>query len=325
MGAVTAPPASGLEVDLEVPGRVRAAFRAAPGTVLAVVGPNGAGKSSLVAALAGLTGAHGRAVSNGRDLLSVDAQRRNVGLAPQAGLLFPHLTARQNVAFGPRSRGTARATALALAGEWLDRFGLADLGNRRPDQLSGGQAQRVVLARALAGDPEVLLLDEPTAGLDLATATALRVELTRHLSDFAGVTVLVTHAAIDALTLAQQMVVLEGGGVVQQGTPAEVAARPASVHVGRLLGLNVVPAPGGPLVFSPSVVAVSHEPPIGSPRLRWHGRVAELTPWGDAVRITVQTDVGQVLADVTVTSATELALLPGTQVWLAVKQTAVQE
>lgn len=318
-------PVTGLEVDLEVPGRVRAAFRAAAGEVLAVVGPNGAGKSSLVDALAGLTGAHGHVLSNGRDLLGMQAQHRKVGLAPQAGLLFPHLSARQNVAFGPRARGTARAAALALADDWLERFDLAHLAHRRPGQLSGGQAQRVVLARALAGDPDLLLLDEPTAGLDLATATALRVELTRHLAEFRGVAVLVTHAAIDALTLAQQMLVLEEGRVVQQGTPAQVAARPASVHVGRLLGLNVVPSVEGPLVFSPRAVALSHEPPVGSPRLRWHGRVAELAPWGDAVRVTVSTHAGQVLADVTAASVTELALLPGTEVWLAVKRTAVQE
>lgn len=321
-------PAAGLEVDLHVPGRVRARFTAAGGEVIAVVGPNGAGKSSLVSALAGLLVASGHARTPTRDLLSLPTQDRRVGLAPQAGLLFPHLNAAQNVAYGPRARGAARGPALSAARDWLDRFGIADLAERRPAELSGGQAQRVVLARALASDPDVLLLDEPTAGLDLSAATALRVELTEHLARFTGVTVLVTHTALDALTLADRILVLEAGEVVQNATPEQVAARPATPHVARLLGLNVVaPSPAHPtgLTFPPHAVALSRTEPSGSPRLRWPGTVAELAPWGDAVRVTVRTDVGQVMADVTPTSVTELALLPGQQVWLAVKQTAVQE
>lgn len=316
-----------LDLDLVVPGRVTASLQAEAGDVVAVVGPNGAGKSSLVAALAGLAPATGRAHLNGRDLLALDAPQRGVGLCPQNGGLFPHLTALDNVAYGARARGVARAAARSRAGTWLERFDLADHVLKRPHQLSGGQARRVAIARALASEPDLLLLDEPTAGLDLAAATALRVELTHHLADFAGVTLLVTHTALDARTLADRIVVLESGRVVQDGSAQEVSSRPASAHVARLWGLNVLPGPEGPLHFSPHSVTVwpadSPDAPVTSARLRWHGTVAELAPWGDAVRVTVNTDAGQVLADVTPTSVAELALLPGRAVWLTVKQTGL--
>lgn len=325
--APTAQPA--LRVDLEVPGRVRARFDAAAGEVVALVGPNGAGKSSLISALAGLIGAHGHALTPIDDLLTVPAEGRSVGLAPQSGLLFPHLDARANVAYGLRARGTKRAQAHRVADQWLARFGIAEFSRRRPSQLSGGQAQRVVIARALATDPTLLLLDEPSAGLDLGAATTLRIELARHLTAFTGVTLLVTHTASDAIALADRVLVFEGGEIVQDGTPAELAARPATPHAARLMGLNHVTVDGEPLTFAPSAVVVSVEPPADpghvSARLRWAGTVVDLSPWGDRVRITVDTEAGQLLSDVTPEAATQLALLPGREVWLAVKRTAVQE
>jgi ABC-type sulfate/molybdate transport systems ATPase subunit len=325
----TVAPWGRLEVDVEVVDRVRAAFTVDAGSVCAVIGPNGAGKSSLVRAIAGLVPVTGQVRLGGVDLLDLPARERGVGMVFQGQKLFPHLTALANVAFGPRARGTARATADARAQEWLDRFGIGELSGRKPPQLSGGQAQRVAIARALATDPALLLLDEPLTGLDVKVATALRIELGRHLASYGGVTLLVTHDAIDALTIADRVLVLDEGGVAQVGTPAEVAQRPSTEHVARLVGLNVVRRGDDLVAFTPDAVAVglgSRGEPEGSPRLRWRGRVADVAPHGDAVRLLVHTASGgpDLIADVTPAAATDLGLAPGTDVWLSVKATAVR-
>lgn len=316
---------SGLEVDLEVPGRVRAAFTASAGDVVAVIGPNGAGKSSLVQALAGLAPATGYARLGDRDLLDVPARDRGVGLVFQDQRLFPHLTALENVAFGPRSRGVAKEEARRRARGWLDRLGIGDLADRRPGRLSGGQAQRVALARALATDPALLLLDEPMAGLDVGVATALRIELAGHLAAFGGVTLLVTHDAVDALTVASRVLVVDGGRTLQYGDPATVAHQPASDHVARLVGLNVLREPDRWRAFSPSAVTVDLTEPHGSARNTWRGQVVSSTPYGAVIRLLVRAGAGvELMADVTPESATELALAPGREVWLAVKETSVR-
>jgi molybdate transport system ATP-binding protein len=311
-----------LEADLRVADRVEAAFTVEPGEVLAVIGPNGAGKSTLLHALAGLVDVEGTARLGGVDLLALPVRQRRVGLVFQGQLLFPHLTALDNVAFGLRARGGSRTAAEATAREWLERFGIADLAGRRPGQLSGGQAQRVAIARALATEPDVLLLDEPFTGLDVSVQMALRIELGRHLRDFPGVVLLVTHDAIDALTLADRVLVLDEGRVAQVGPPAEVAAEPRTSHVARLVGLNLVADGEDLLAFTPDAVVVSLAEPQGSTRLRWRGQIATLAPHGDAVRLLVHASP-DLLADVTPAAATELGLLPGTEVWLSAKQTAV--
>ena len=317
------PGASGLEVRVEVPGRVRASFTARAGEVVAVIGPNGAGKSSLVRALAGLAPAEGHARLDGTDLLTIPARERQVGLVFQGQLLFPHLSALDNVAFGPRARGVPRAEADADAQGWLDRFGVGEHADAKPPRLSGGQAQRVAIARALATRPRLLLLDEPLTGLDVKVAMALRIELGRHLASYDGVTLLVTHHAIDALTLADQVVVLDEGEVAQVGSPAEVSQRPRTEHVARLVGLNVVRHEDELMSFTPDAVAVSLDEPVGSPRLRWRGTVADVSPHGDAVRLLVHADP-DLIADVTPAAATELGLTPGRDVWLSVKATSVR-
>lgn len=314
---------SGLDVDLRVPGRVAAQFSLRPGAVLAVIGPNGAGKSSLVHALAGLVPAEGTALVGGTDLLSLSAREREVGLVFQRQLLFPHLTALANVAFGPRSRGVSRAEAESRAQEWLDRLGVGELAHRKPRELSGGQAQRVAIARALVTRPKLLLLDEPLTGLDVKVAMALRIELGRHLASYDGVTLLVTHHALDALTVADRVLVLDEGTVAQIGTPEEVSQRPRTEHVARLVGLNVVRDRDTLISFTPQSVAVSLAAPVGSPRLRWQGRVEDVAPHGDAVRVLVRADP-DLIADVTLAAATELDLTPGREVWLSVKETAVR-
>ena len=168
--------------------------------MIAVIGPNGAGKSTLLRALAGLLPLDEGAISCAGDTWDGPAtktpwtpwtpQQRNIGMVFGQHLLFPHLDALDNVAFGPRSRGAAKRESRRTAHRWLDHVGVADLGHRKPHELSGGQAQRVAIARALATDPTLLLLDEPMAALDVGVAMALRFELARHLADFGGVSIL---------------------------------------------------------------------------------------------------------------------------------------
>lgn len=313
---------AGLQADLTVPGRVTVALDAAAGSVVAVIGPNGAGKSSFVRALAGLVPADGTALLDGSDLLRMSARDRHVGLVFQGQLLFPHLSALDNVAFGPRSRGRSRREADRKAQQLLDTFGIGHLSHRKPRELSGGQAQRVAIARALATEPRVLLLDEPFAGLDVTVAMALRIELAQHLANFDGVTILVTHEAIDALTLADQVLVLDDGEVAQRGTPQHVAARPATDHVARLVGVNLIREHDEFTTFLPRDVTVSLRRPEGSARLQWQGSVASAQQHGDAVRLLVSSEP-PLLADVTPQAAAELGLSPGREVWLSVKATAV--
>ena len=327
-------------------------LQAGPGDVVAVIGPNGAGKSTLVRALAGLVpldGGHvacaGQVWDDGRGR-STPVPHRRVGMVFQGQLLFPHLSALENVAFGPRSRGVRRPAARLSAQGWLDRLGVGELASRRPHELSGGQAQRVAVARALATEPDLLLLDEPLAALDVAVAMSLRLELARHLAAFGGVSVLVTHEALDTLTVANRVVVVDEGRVVQSGTPPEVAQRPQTEHVARLMGLNVmrgradgtaVRLPDGTEVvtvtpargevnasFPPEAVLLTVERPTGSARNQWRGTVRSVVPHGAAVRVHLDSvGPGGLIADVTPASATALGLVPGREVWAAVKATEV--
>lgn len=228
---------SGLEAHLRV---VRDRFDldvrlvVAPGTVVALLGPNGAGKTTVLRALAGLQALTAGSVRLGGEVLDdpsrgrfVPPEARRLGFVFQDRVLFAHLTVLENVAFGPRARGVDRSTARRLAHDWLDRVGLGDLGHLRPGELSGGQAQRVALARALVTDPALLLLDEPMAALDAGTRDDVREQLRRHLAGFGGAAVLVTHDPVDAAVLADRIVVVEGGRIVQEAEPrdAAVAAR----------------------------------------------------------------------------------------------------
>jgi molybdate transport system ATP-binding protein len=320
------------------------------GEVLAVLGPNGAGKSTLLRVLAGLLLPDGgRVVVDGTEVWDdgeqhLAAHRRSVGMVFQDLLLFPHLSVTENVAFGLRARGTARSHARAAAIAWLDRVGLAGFGDRKPGQLSGGQAQRAALARALAGDPRVLLLDEPLSALDARTRLTVRAELRRHLADYAGSAVLVTHDPVDAMALAGRVVVVEDGRVVQEGPPADVARRPRTDYVARLVGLSLLPGTGsgtavrldgggvvavaeevaGPVFVAvrPESVALYPARPEGSPRNVWPVRVAGATPHGATVRCELDGEV-PLIADVTATAFAELGLAPGSAVWASVKASEI--
>jgi molybdate transport system ATP-binding protein len=326
-----------------------AAVRVEPGERLAVLGPNGAGKSTLLRLVAGLTPIGsgrvelaGRVLDDGR--AAVPAEQRRVGVVFQDYRLFPHLSVRDNVAFGPRSAGAGRRAARRRADHWLDRLALAELAGRRPGELSGGQAQRVALARALAQEPDALLLDEPMAALDAETRTVVRGELRRHLAAYDGATVLVTHDPVDALVLADRLVVLEGGRVVQTGTPAEVSRRPATAYVARLMGLNLYPGTAGPdgvrldhggllhavdapssgrvlVAVRPTAVTVhAAEPDRASHRNAWPGTIRHLELLGDRIRLDVA-GPPDALVDLTPAAVAELGLAPGSAVWLTTKAT----
>ncbi|HEY3003632.1 MAG TPA: ABC transporter ATP-binding protein [Kribbellaceae bacterium] len=218
----------------------------AAGEVVALLGPNGAGKTTALRALAGLTPLTGgwvrmagRTVDEPARRAWTPAERRPAGVVFQEYLLFPHLSALENVAFGPRCHGLARRAARAVAASWLERVGLVEYADRKPRELFGGQAQRVALARALALDPAVLLLDEPLAALDARTRLDTRAELHRHLTAHPGAALLVTHDPLDALVLADRLVIVEDGRVVQEGDAATIAARPRTDYVARLVGLNL--------------------------------------------------------------------------------------
>ena len=221
-------------------------FTIEDGRVLGLVGPNAAGKTTLLRALAGLAPlACGRVVLDGEVLddtsvgVRVLTERRPIGVVFQDYRLFPHLSALDNVAFGLRSRGIPRAAAQRRAADWLKRVGLDGCAHLRPKALSGGQAQRVALARALVTDPRLLLLDEPLAALDAGSRAELRHELQCHLAGFAGTCVLVTHDLIEAVTLADELVVIEAGKVTQAGSPEDVSLHPRSRYVADLVGVNL--------------------------------------------------------------------------------------
>jgi len=330
----------------------------ADGEVLAVLGPNGAGKSTLLDIVAGLVRPDlghvllgDRMLTDTTKSIAVPPYRRSIGLLAQQPLLFPNLSVAANVAFGPRSRGVARRRAHQSARHWLAAVDAFDLADRRPAQLSGGQAQRVAVARALAAEPDVLLLDEPFAALDASSAPALRTLLRQVLSDHGRTAVLVTHDIIDALTLADRVIVLDGGVIVEQGKVGDVLARPRSDFAAAIAGMNLLVGtataeglqavgspevalsisgllesgcvPGFPAaaVFSPAAVAIYRDKPGGSPRNVFRVRVVDVEARGGVVR--VYADTAGLRADVTVTSAVELSLAAGDDIYLVVKATEV--
>ncbi|MCK9902470.1 ABC transporter ATP-binding protein [Parafrankia colletiae] len=326
-----------------------------PGRTLAVLGPNGAGKSTLLRALAGLVPLQrGRIELDGAVLDDPQAhrfvppERRGAGYVFQDYLLFPHLSAIDNVAFGPRVRHRVRrAAARAAAREMLDRLGLAEVAHLRPGALSGGQAQRVALARALAPGPGILLLDEPLAALDAGTRLEVRAEIRALLPTLDVPVVMVTHDPVDALTLADDVAVLERGRVVQRGEPAEVITRPRTPYVARLAGLNLfpgtaaggvvtldatadrpvtLPAPPGTVdgsvlvALRPSEIGVHRSEPGAAPGTQvLTGPVTSVETLGDQVRVQVASTPAA-RAEIPARRLAELRLVRGTPVWLTVDE-----
>ncbi len=336
--------ARNLVIDLQIGSRER----------VAVLGPNGAGKSTLLAVLAGiLRPDSGRAVLDDRVLYDQGPRRRTwlpphargIALLAQDPLLFPHLSVLDNVAFGPRAGGERPRQARATALRWLDEVGVAEFADRKPAQLSGGQAQRVAVARALAADPRLLLLDEPMAALDVGAAPLLRRVLRRVLAERCAL--IVTHDLLDAVLLASRVIVIDDGRIIESGPTQEVIEHPRSAFTARIAGVNLVDGiavgrgslrgtdgvhvEGEPhpdlavgdralAVFSPSAVSVYDEPPHGSPRNTFPVTVVELEPRDAQVRVRAHDRTGRtMLADVTTASVAELDLYPGRQVHYSVK------
>ncbi|HKS45173.1 MAG TPA: ABC transporter ATP-binding protein [Amycolatopsis sp.] len=334
-----------LDVSFDVPA----------GGVLAILGPNGSGKSSLLGCLAGLLRpGRARITLGGRDLHGLPAHARAVGMLSQDPLLFPHMSIVDNVAFSPRARGVGRARSREIARHWLEQVDAGEFADRRPGQLSGGQAQRVAVARALAADPELLLLDEPLAALDVDAAPAIRGLLRRVLTEPGNrATVLVTHDPLDALALADQVVVLAGGRIVERGPTREVLTAPRTAFTARIAGLNLVPgtATDGGLrtedgdlvagmfasdaevgkpavaVFAPSAVSVypAEDGHPGSPRNTVAAVVGTLEPHGPVIRLRTTGEgwSAGLSADLTPAAVAELHLEPGTVVQLSIKATTV--
>ncbi|MFB6518184.1 ABC transporter permease [Streptomyces sp. NPDC056401] len=322
---------------------------AEPGTTIAVVGENGAGKTTLLRALLGLTPrAHAELRLGDADVTGLPPHRRQVAWVPQDGALFPHLSALANTSYGLRARRVPRAAARAEAQAWLDRLGVGHLAHRKPAQLSGGQAQRVALARALAARPRLLLLDEPLAALDQTTRAHVRHTLRTHLAGFGGVCLIVTHDPVEAVSLADRVLVLADGRTLQDAPPSEVTRHPRSPWVARMLGRNAWPgtasadglelAAGGRLVVAealpagaqalaiigPEAVSVHRDRPGGSPRNVWPGTVREITSVGSRLRVLVGSDQApDLVAEITPEAAAELGLVDGAAVWTSVKATEV--
>ena len=230
-----------------------------PGLVTAVVGHNGAGKSTLAQVIAGTLRVDAGTVSIGERVVDdaatfVPARRRGVAMVSQAPRIFTHMSVLANVAFPLRVRGVGRAEARAAALEQLRAVGIADLADKRASDLSGGQAARVAIARALVFRPEVLILDEPTAALDVEATAQVSSVLRQRLSGAGITTLLVSHGIAEVLALASHMIVMGDGRVVEEGEPARVLASPQSVFAARLAGLNIV---SGPIVTCPGMVGVS--------------------------------------------------------------------
>ncbi|MEV8267090.1 ABC transporter ATP-binding protein [Microbacterium sp. NPDC076911] len=335
-----------------------ASLSVAAGEVTALMGPSGAGKSTLLSVLAGLTRLGEGEVTVGDRVLDaaprphthIAPPERRVVLLSQEPRLFPHLSAHTNIAFGLRVRGVPAATANTSADEWLWRVGLAGMGERRPAALSGGQQQRVALARALATSPSVLLLDEPLTSLDTETAGDVRALLHEQLTATRATAIVATHDAVDAVSLATSLIVLEAGKVTQQGPVREVLAEPATRFTAVVAGLNRVQGTvsggvwnSGPLriergndesarastaIFRPADVhleAIEATTWTGALRLsgriearegEWISRVTRLEQTPSGVR--VRTEEPEVIVDLSADRIAGLGIAPGLPVRLRI-------
>ena len=337
---------------------LEASLRVAARGVTVLVGESGSGKTTLLRLVAGLARAADGFIRVG-DVTWFDAARgvcvpareRSIGYVAQDHALFPHLGARDNVAFGLHASGVPAREAAARAQAALDRMGIGELASRLPGEMSGGQAQRVAIARAIVLEPAVLLLDEPLASLDVATRRAIRGELRRLLAALPCLTLHVTHSPAEALALGDEIVVLENGRVSQRGTRDELMRHPRSAYVAEFLGLNLfrgrfeanVPPgarslalPLGQLVLAddgdvtalvhPRDITLSRTPPEGTARNVFSGVIDELAPEppaGELVRVSLGGEL-PLIAEVTRSAVESLALTPGARVYASFKAAGVQ-
>jgi molybdate transport system ATP-binding protein len=332
--------ARGFDVNLEV----------GTGETVALMGPNGAGKSTLLGILAGtIRPDAGHATLGEHTLFDLGSDQRSTWLPPHARgvallaqepLLFPHLSVLENVAFGPRSAGAGRAAARELAARWLSEMEVGEFGAVRATKLSSGQSQRVAIARALAADPHLLLLDEPLAALDVGVTPTIRRMLRRVLAQ--RTVVMVTHEVLDALTLADTVVVMNNGAIVEHGETREVLERPRQAFTAELAGLNLVTgtstsagirtAAGAQLIgdsslpvgtdaaaaIRPAAITVLTQRPAGPNVLAV--TVRDLEPRGDAIRLRT----GSLFADLAPGRVAALDLHEGSEVFFSVDPAEIE-
>ena len=303
------------------------------GSLIALLGPSGCGKTTTLRMVAGLEHPDsGRILVDGRDVTRLPPYERRMGVVFQSYALFPHMSVAANVAFGLRMQGVAAAERARRASEALAMVGLSAHAAKRPRQLSGGQQQRVAVARALAIEPDVLLLDEPLSALDAKLREELRVEM-RILQRRVGATaVFVTHDQAEALAMADLVAVMHAGRVAQLGTPEDVFERPATPFVADFVGRSArfsgVAGPGGVSLAGASLRAAAPSSGPVQVFVRPHrigllragdtadnileGTVTALDYTGEIVQVVVDTPQGRVPVDVSTTTAGWRGLQPGT-------------
>jgi molybdate transport system ATP-binding protein len=332
---------------------LRAQLDVKPGELVALLGPNGSGKTTILRCLAGLA-----PIDNGHIAIDdvvvddpatdtfIEPEQRSIGLVYQNYLLFEHMTVLENVAYGLRARRTPKSEARTTARQWLDRVGLGEYAEQRPRALSGGQAQRAALARALATNPRLLLLDEPLAALDAGTRSVVRRDLFRHLETFDGMRILVTHDPVDAYALADHVAIVDAGRIVQTGTLAEVSAHPRSRYVADLMGVNLVSGtidngvltshtgatvviaaeltgPAFAVIRPNSILLATDHVALTSARNVWAGTVGDIDRLGDRLRVSI-VGVLPLIAEITPAALEALELRPGDDVYASVKATDIE-
>ena len=212
-------------------------LKIAPGELFFLLGPSGCGKTTLLRSMAGFyVPEEGKILFGNEDVTRLEPHKRNTGMMFQSYALWPHMTVAENVAFGLQERRVAKDEIKRRVGEALESVRMAAYADRRPNQLSGGQQQRVALARALVIRPRCLLLDEPLSNLDAKLRLEMRTEIRRVCKEFKLTTVYVTHDQKEALSISDRMAILDGGRILQVGTPREIYRRPARKTVAHFIG-----------------------------------------------------------------------------------------
>ncbi|MHB8511054.1 MAG: sulfate/molybdate ABC transporter ATP-binding protein [Actinomycetota bacterium] len=312
------------------------------GSPLVLVGPNGAGKTTILRAITGLERIESGTISSNGIVFDsheewVPPERRRIGYVPQQRFLFPHLSVLDNVAFATRNR--------SLANQWITRAGLQSFSDRKPTSLSGGEAARVALARALASNPSILLLDEPLAALDATSKSEMRSFLKEVLRTFEGVTIVVTHDPLEALSTASEIAVLEAGSITQRGAVREIVERPRTSYIARFLGLNLLrgfsegvkvrcgsadviiadeaPAKDVLLTFPATAVALTTSAPDGAVRNVYQCKVREIIDEGTRLRVALEGPLS-LIAEVTRAGGESLNISPGSFVFASIKATEIQ-
>jgi molybdate transport system ATP-binding protein len=334
-------------------------FEVKPAETLVIIGPSGCGKTTTLNLIAGLLEPDEGRIALGQQVLwdsasgtNVPAEKRNVGYVFQDFALFPHMTLAENVAYGLRARRRPKAEVLSRVNEVLALLGIEHLRQRRPGALSGGERQRAALARAVACDAEILLLDEPLGSLDAQTRNRVRGELQRMLRVVGRIVIMVTHDYIDALTFGDHICVVDQGRVLQTGERDQLLRHPKSRFVAELTGVNffegTISSASGDgstqiwvgntclyavcdreelgdvmVAFFPSDVALSREPPSTSARNVFRSQIREIIHMGDKVRLALNGAL-PMCAEITADSLEKLGTVEGDTVYASLKATAVK-